>query len=195
MAGSMFSLGRRPPPKTEMKLYAAEVGKPHPYLTPPPHGGQALSFATGFPTFNLFLTPPIEAEIASLSGTCVACGMYADAASVVPIFVFKGKGPGAWAIHAPIDDTPEMIQDWIAADTNIIHFQLMDLRGIVRVLRHIGLPPDVLAALKSATAKLRHPAGVDGYVRALQTLGEDGLWKWSKRWIWDPQREEFRAQK
>ncbi|SDB71551.1 hypothetical protein SAMN02927895_04129 [Belnapia rosea] len=194
MTGSMFFFGRRSTPQTEMEVHRVEVGKPHPYLKPPPNGGQALSLATGFPTFNLFLTPPLEAEIASLSGTCVGCGIYADAAAVVPIFVFQSKGPGAWAIHAPIDDPPEMVQQWIASDTNIVNFQLMDRRGIVRVLRNIGLPPDVLATLKGAAAKLRHPAGVDGYVQALQTLGEDGLWKWSKRWIWDPQREEFRAQ-
>lgn len=113
----------------------------------------------------------------------------------MPVFVFQGKSPGAWAIHAPIDDAPKMVQGWIVSDTNIVNFQLMDRRGIVQVLRHIGLPPDVLAAPKSAASKLRHPAGIDGYVRAMETLGEDGLWKWSKRWIWDPQRKEFEAQK
>ena len=165
-------------------------------MTPPPNGGQALSFATGFPTFNLFLTPPLEAEISSLSGTCMGCGIYADATTVIPIFVFQGKHPGASAIHAPIDDPPEMIQDWIAADTNIVNFQLMDRRGIVQVLRHIGLPPDVLAALKSAASKIRHPAGVDGYVRALETLGEETrpMEVVRSHRIWDPRRKEFRAQ-
>lgn len=75
MTGSMFFFGRRSTPQTDMEVHRVEVGKPHPYLTPPPNGGQALSFATGFPTFNIFLTPPLQAEISSLSGTCVACGI------------------------------------------------------------------------------------------------------------------------
>lgn len=131
-----------------------------------------------------------------MSGTCIACGIYADASTVIPTFVFQGSEPGAWAIHAPIDDDSDTVKGWIGDDTNIVNFHLMDMQGIVRVLRHIGVPPDFLAAWKAAASKIRHPTGVNGYAQALSSLGgEDGLWKWSKRWIWDPQRKVFTGQK
>lgn len=141
--GSKFFSGRgATSPGQKAEVVSVQVGKRHPYLVPPPEGGQALSLATGFPTFQMFLTPPLDGEISSLSGTLAGCGLFADRSlnAVIPVFVFSGSGAGEWAIHAPVDDSPELVSSWIGSDTNIVNFVLMDRSGTVQVLPTSACP-------------------------------------------------------
>ena len=190
-----LSIGRGATTAPEVEFHSMKVGERHPYLEPPPAGGQMLDLATGFPTFNCFLSPPVDAEVASLAGTCVAYGLYPapECGGAVPTFVFQGTHPGAWAIYAPTMATPEEARDWVMSDTNIVHFHLMEAgTGIVRQLRHIGVGGDYLAEWKKLVRKARHPAGAEAFARIMGQIGEKGLWERSRKWIWQPEAGQFR---
>lgn len=187
-----FNFGKRSQPVNARDLHLLEVGQPHPVLTPPPHGGQAIGLETGCVGVDMFYAPPIDWEVAALAGTCVAYGMHLTQDILVPIFVFQGAG-SQWAIHAPVQASNQAVDEWIRDGTNRVNFCLMEAgTGIVRQLRHIGLEADFTLLMKTALAHVPHPANLAAYASLLDEIGPEGLWQGAKQWVWDRQAGEFR---
>lgn len=176
-----------------VEYYSVRVGRPHPYLAPPPGGagGQAAGLATGQLNVDMFYTAPIEWEVAALGGTWAACGLHLTRELLTALFVFQGQG-GQWLVAAPVIATEDDVRDWAAADSNAANFYLMEAgTGVVRQIRHVGLDPDFMAWMKGALRVVPHPGDPAHYGRLLQQDGLKGLWQGAKKWLWDPRRGAF----
>ncbi len=186
-----FNIGKKAPPDNGPVFHTVKVGSRHPYLVPPPHGGQAIGLATGQLDINMFYTLPIDWEVASLAGTCVACGLHLTQDCLVPIFIFQGK-TGQWPIHAPVIASPKEVEDWIGYDTNLATFTLMEAEtGIVRRIRHLGLDENFMAMMKAALPYVPHPGSASVYADLLEEVGPQGLWEGAKKWLWNERAEAF----
>lgn len=182
----------RQPMRRQTLMYAddtqhvIEVGRPHPFLTPPPSGGQAMGVEKGYLACDAFLTPPLDKEVQHLNGLCIAYGIHATKELVIPIFLFQAVGGrGMYPLHAPIDSTAEAKAHWLASDTNAAWFYLMEAgTGVVRGVRNLGLDAGYLAWLKAAVEYVNRPADLGLYQRLLDGTGEEQLWARARKWLY-----------
>lgn len=175
-------------------LVSIAKGKPHPYLTPPPGGGTSLGLETGFLTFDIFLSPPVDVEVDTLAGLCQAYGLYTapEFGGAIPIFVFVGSNPGCWAIRSALQASREEVDYWIKSDNNFCLFRLMETpSGIVRQLRRIGLQQDFLEEFKKRAGPARHPADMDGYSRLAAQMDDETMFGRSDKWMYDQASDRF----
>ncbi|MDX5935621.1 hypothetical protein SIL73_13070 [Acidithiobacillus thiooxidans] len=179
-------------------------GKPYPRDIPREDCRVGLNLHFGFLTYEIIFKKPYDAECLVLDGLCKAITIFHDKYRY-PYGLFgvlfeakpnvKGIDFGNLYLCAPLIASLDQVRAWVAADTNIVMFVLIDAdTGIVEQIRTIGLNMEILLQLKSIWGNLTD--NNDSFARfnfLMESLSnsKNKLFSMSSKWIYNEDIDDF----